>query len=125
MNSKHLLPALIPMTALVMLMAFSGCDLFNNKPEIDLEKKMDDAVAWANAPWVPIYINEGGLGTANPRGTLNTTVKKGYSFTLNFAPNSEYPFKGWQARLAGETGLLASWQPLGGGGRNRTGKRPL
>jgi hypothetical protein len=88
---------------------FPGCDLLNNKPEIDLEQAMDAAVALANAPYVPLLIDEGGLGTASPRGTLDTAVKPGCSFFVNYAAKSEYPFRGWQAKLEGSSVLLAAW----------------
>jgi hypothetical protein len=87
---------------------FCGCDLLLNKPEIDLENTMDAKIALANAPYVPVRIEEGGLGTASPRGALDTAVKLGYSFLLNYVPKSEYPFRGWQAKLEGGAGFLAA-----------------
>jgi hypothetical protein len=98
------------MTAAVSaLLLFGACDLLNNKPEIDLEQAMDAEVAWANAPYVPVRVEEGSLGTASPRGTLDASVKLGYSFLVNYAPKSEYPFRGWQAKLEGSSGFLAAW----------------
>jgi hypothetical protein len=58
---------------------------------------------------------------ASPRGIQDKTVKKGYSFTLNFAPNAAYRFQGWQAKFENEANLLASWEsgtPGTPGGRN-------
>ncbi|MDR1222275.1 MAG: class II glutamine amidotransferase, partial [Tannerella sp.] len=102
-------PALFFLAALMALAAFSGCDLLNNKPEIDLEKALDDEIAWANAPFVPVRVEEGGLGTASPRGALDTAVKQGYFFSVNYVPKTEYPFRGWQAKLEGSAEFLASW----------------
>jgi hypothetical protein len=97
------------LTALVFSFALAGCDLLNNKPEVDVEKAMDREIAWANAPYVPVRVEEGGLGTASPRGALDEAVKLGYSFSVNYVPKSEYPFRGWQAQLEGSSALLASW----------------
>ena len=85
-----------------------GCGLFDNLPEANLEKKMDEAVNYARAPWVPMRIETGGLGTAIPFGNQNQKVKKGYSFTLNFQPLDTYPFTGWQAWY-GENEPFAYW----------------
>jgi hypothetical protein len=95
--------------AVCALLFFAGCDLLNNKPDIDLEQTMDAKIAWANAPYVPVRVEEGGLGTASPRGVLDASVKLGYSFPVNYVPKSEYPFRGWQAKLEGSAGFLAVW----------------
>ena len=91
------------------LTAISSCGLFNNMPEANLEKKMDETIAWAKAPWVPLYIETGGLGTASLMASQTQTVKLGYSFTLAFQPNSNYLFQGWQAWVADE-GYWAAWK---------------
>ncbi|MDR1100469.1 MAG: hypothetical protein LBL28_08325, partial [Treponema sp.] len=110
---------------LAALAAFSGCDLLNNKPEIDLEKAIDDEIAWANAPFVPVRVEEGGLGTASPRGALDTAVKQGYSFSVNYVPKTEYPFRGWQAKLEGSAEFLASWTAEGETGQDQVKFVPL
>jgi hypothetical protein len=45
--------------ALLFLCAFvlTGCDLFLNKPETDLGKKIDNAVAWANAERLTVRVD--------------------------------------------------------------------
>jgi hypothetical protein len=105
-------PLPIPHYFLAALVLLCGCELFNNKPEIDLQKEIDEKIAYANAPWVPVLIDEGSLGQANPRGTQQQLVKLGYSFSLNYAPNSSFEFRGWQARLEGGGVPIASWTPL-------------
>jgi hypothetical protein len=95
--------------ALFLFAAFSGCDLLLDKPEIELEKAIDEKAAYAGAPYVAILIDEGGLGTASPRGSLDTAVKLGYSFLVNYLPKSEYPFRGWQAKLEGSGEFLGVW----------------
>jgi hypothetical protein len=56
---RHGIAAL--MLAATLPAFFPGCDLLNNKPEIDLEQAMDAAGALANAPYVPLLIDAGGL----------------------------------------------------------------
>jgi hypothetical protein len=91
-------------TAVVFALLFSaGCDLLNNKPEIDVERAIDGAVAYANAAILPVTVDEGGMGTASPRGTL-TGIKQGVPFTLNYSSFAEYGFLGWEAVLASAPG---------------------
>jgi hypothetical protein len=78
-------------------------------PENDLQKKMDAQIAYANAPWVPVSIDSGGLGNTNLIGTQDQLVKKGYSFNLAFQPFSNFPFRGWQAWTLSE-GVIAYWK---------------
>jgi hypothetical protein len=80
---------------------------------------MDAEIAWANAPYVPIRVEEGGLGTASPRGALDDAVKLGYSFFVNYVPKSEYPFRGWQAKLEGSSEFVASWTKTGQSGSEK------
>jgi hypothetical protein len=107
-----------------MLILFAGCDLLNPLPETDMQKKIDEQIAYAKAPWVPVFVNDGQMGTASLSGDLDKTVKKGYSFKLSFQPNSNYPFKGWQAVIGNET---ISWWRVGGNydGENRVKFVPL
>jgi ABC-type proline/glycine betaine transport system permease subunit len=58
-----------PVLAVLFLafLFFSGCDLLNNKPEIDVERAIDGVVAYANAPVIPVTVDERGMGTASPR----------------------------------------------------------
>ena len=89
---------------------FSTCDLFNASIDEDFLKKIDEEIAYANAPWVPVQIVTGGLGVSNPlQGSHEKIVKKGYSFILRFQPFSNYPFQGWQAWVEGES-VLAHWK---------------
>jgi hypothetical protein len=99
------------------LAAFS-CELFSNKPEIDMEKAIDDAVQMANAPVLNVEVNEGGMGIASLRGTL-AGIKQGAPFQLNYQANGNYPFYGWQARLEGSEDLAASWTPEGAFGMDK------
>jgi hypothetical protein len=55
----------------------------------------------ATLPYVNVEINEGGMGTASPRGQLTGTIKQNIPFTLNYAAKAEYPFTGWQALVDG------------------------
>ncbi|MDR0669283.1 MAG: hypothetical protein LBF95_04300, partial [Treponema sp.] len=101
------------MLTVLAVLFLAGCDLLNNKPEIYVETAMDAKIAWANAPYVSVLVDEGGLGTASPRGTLDTTVKLGYSFVLNYVPKSEYPFRGWQAKSEGADVFRSVWTSAG------------
>jgi fibronectin type 3 domain-containing protein len=78
-----------------------SCDLFNNKPEIDLLKAIDDKVAWANAPWVTVSVAAlpGSVNTITPSVTGQ---KKGYAFTVSFTPNPAWYFCGWDAVLSAD-----------------------
>ncbi|MCL2138962.1 MAG: hypothetical protein FWH41_05465, partial [Treponema sp.] len=88
-----------------------NCDLFNKPVDPDYIKKIDAEIAYANAPWVPIEIDNGGLGTSVPeQGSHAKTVKYRYSFVLRFQPARDYPFSGWQAWHADEE-PFAVWRP--------------
>ena len=95
---------------LLLFCTFMGCDLFNAPTDPDFLAKIDAEIAWANAPWVPLRIDTGGMGTANPAGPQPQVVKMGYSFFLFFEPSRDYPFIGWQAWVEGE-GIRARWRP--------------
>jgi hypothetical protein len=90
-------------TAVLTVFSFGACDLLNNKPEIDVERAIDGAVAYANAAILPVTVDEGGMGTASPRGTL-TGIKQGVPFTLNYSSFAEYGFLRWEAVLASAPG---------------------
>jgi hypothetical protein len=92
---------------------FTGCDLFGNKQEIDLEAAIDEKIKYANAPIIHVEVQENGTGTANPRGAVQN-VKYEYPFRLVFNPYNDYGFLGWRASLDGEE--LARWErsPLSG-----------
>jgi len=103
---------LIPGFAVLLIFSLflAGCELFNPLPENDLEKKIDDKVAYANAPWVPLSIETSGLGiTSPPPQAHDNLVKLGYSFKLVFVPNAGYPFRGWQAWVE-EEGIRSYWR---------------
>ncbi|MCL2759444.1 MAG: hypothetical protein FWD22_04465, partial [Treponema sp.] len=72
-------------------------------------KRIDAEIAYANAPWVPLQIEAGNLGTTSLMGSQPKTVKKGYSFNLTFQPSKDYPFAGWQAWTIDE-GIIATWR---------------
>ncbi|MDR2479910.1 MAG: hypothetical protein LBD48_11435 [Treponema sp.] len=78
----------------------ASCDLFNSKPEIDLEKSIDAKILYANAPVINISVANTGGGVTNPAGTL-TGKKLGYPFRLNFAVNPNFGFIRWKAELNG------------------------
>jgi hypothetical protein len=52
---------------------------------------------------VNVAIDEQGMGTASPRGTL-TGIKQDIPFTLNYSSFSEYGFLGWEAVLESAQG---------------------
>ena len=89
------------------LLAFS-CDFFNpNDP--DFLNNLYEELAYANAPWVSLYIEAGDLGITSLMGSQPQTVKLGYSFNLVLQPSREYPFNGWQAWIYGD-GIIAEWK---------------
>ena len=47
-------PTIILIAACFLLIV--SCELFNYLPENNLEKKMDDAVAWANADKLTVHV---------------------------------------------------------------------
>jgi hypothetical protein len=49
---------------------------------------------------VNVEINEGGMGTASPRGQLTGIIKQGIPFTLNYSSFAEYGFLRWEAALS-------------------------
>lgn len=89
---------------------FIGCDPLMGQ-KVDLLDKINEEIDYANAPWVPLNIDTGSMGTASLMGSQAQTVKKGYSFTLVFQPYADYPFQGWQARIEGDDEMCAWWKP--------------
>jgi hypothetical protein len=100
---------------------FSGCDLFNAKLDEDVANKIDQAVWEANAPVLNVQVEEGGMGTASPRGRL-PGIKQTIPFTLNYVAKTEYPFTGWQARLGAD--IIAVWTPDGATGTDMISFEP-
>jgi hypothetical protein len=82
------------------VLVLAGCDLFDNKPEIDLLKEIDAEVAWANAPEITVETKVIGRGVVTRGATRGGVIKKGYPFDLEFSPSTDYGFTGWYAWLA-------------------------
>jgi hypothetical protein len=68
-NTMRFKPLFFTVAVTAFCLAAVSCDLFSNKPEIDLEEALDEAVRIANAPVLNVEVDEGGMGTASPRGT--------------------------------------------------------
>jgi hypothetical protein len=106
------LPALFLLAALMALAAFSGCDLLNNKPEIDLEKALDDEIVWANAARLTVRMEyPADWGSSNPaQGTITPArdIRRGFPFDLEFNPGGIYSFFEWRAYAAST--VPADWQ---------------
>jgi hypothetical protein len=98
--------ALAYAAALVLPWVLGGCELFLDKPEIDVERAIDEAVAYANALVINVEVQESGAGTANPRGSVQG-VKLNYPFRITFNPYNDFGFLGWKASLDGTE--IASW----------------
>ncbi|MDR2739156.1 MAG: hypothetical protein LBB68_04925 [Treponema sp.] len=119
---------LAPAAAVFAVFFMGACDLLSNKPDIDVEKAVDGAVRIANAPVLKVEVDEGGMGTAGPRGTLSV-IKQGVPFQLNYQANSAYPFYGWH--LIARDGTLAGkdrdgvFRRPGGGSLAGGGNRAL
>jgi hypothetical protein len=66
-------------------------------PEGDLEKKIDDEVAYANAADIDVHVEVSplGAGTVQPAGTLR--AKHNYAFPVEFVEGAGYAFIEWQA----------------------------
>jgi hypothetical protein len=111
----------LPLLAFLLL---AGCDLLSNKPEIDLEEAIDKAVAHANAPVINVEVDEGGLGTAVPRGVL-PGVKLGVPFGLAFNAYNDYSFQGWRALLKSSGDQIANWSPIGATGSDKVQFTPV
>jgi hypothetical protein len=106
-------------SAILLSAVLTGCDLFMNKGENDLLSEIDDALDYANASVLRVSVDEGGMGTAVPRGSI-AGVKQGYPFTLSYTAKTEYPFLGWQARLEGSSVIISAWEPGGSAGEGIT-----
>ncbi|MFP3043572.1 hypothetical protein LQZ19_17285 [Treponema primitia] len=102
-------------SAILLAALLTGCDLFLTKPENDLLSEVDDALDYTNAAVLPVSVDEGGMGTAVPRGSI-VGVKQGYPFTLSYTAKTEYPFLGWQAQIEGSSDIISMWEPGGSAG---------
>jgi hypothetical protein len=92
--------------------------LLSNKPEIDVEKAIDDAVAWANAERLAVtveYLTEWGFSPQRGTGKAGDT-RKGFAFTVEFTPSAAYGFEQWIALPTG------SFDPAAGPGQDLNGQ---
>jgi len=106
MNIKSFLFSLLIITCSLLIAA---CDLFTG-PKVDVFQLISDEVDYAAAPWVPLRIETNGLGiTSPPPQTHDKLVKLGYSFKLSIVPDSDYPFRGWEAWVEGQ-GIRSIWK---------------
>jgi formylglycine-generating enzyme required for sulfatase activity len=95
---------------LVLSPALTGCDLFNNKPEIDVEEVMDETIWQANAPQLTVrmdYKPEEGSGNY-PNGVITPNPKQKIAFHISFTPNEDYEFIRWQALDGNENPVTES-----------------
>jgi len=105
-NTKSLLFSLLIVLCSLLIAA---CDLFTG-PKVDVFQLISDEVDYAAAPWVPLRIETNGLGiTSPPPQTHDKLVKLGYSFKLSIVPDSDYPFRGWEAWVEGQ-GIRSIWK---------------
>jgi hypothetical protein len=89
---------------IVASLLFLGCDLLNNKPEIDLETAMDAEIAWANAARLTVtveYSSDWGYSPQRGTGKAGDT-RLGFAFTVEFTPAAEYGFERWIAVRNGD-----------------------
>ena len=91
-----------------LILAFSflilfGCDLFNNLPENNLERKIDEQIAFVMAGPTMLNIDSvpGTVNTITPNSYL-AGQKQGYSFTIYFTANPEWAFIEWVAVFTGD-----------------------
>ena len=91
---------IVVICSIYTVLCLSGCDMFNNMPEADLEKKMDDAIAWARAEKISVTIDyPDAWGSSNPpKGSVTTIdTRKGYPFTVEFSASNNVTFRDWIA----------------------------
>jgi fibronectin type 3 domain-containing protein len=96
---------------------FFSCDLFLNKPDGDLTRVIDEAVAWSNADSVNVRIGviPGSVSLISSDSALQGQ-KVGYAFSVSVTENPEWAFLGWDAvreadlssYQAGNRGLAAN-----------------
>ncbi|MDR2110612.1 MAG: hypothetical protein LBP32_04825, partial [Spirochaetaceae bacterium] len=94
------LPRTAPLIgALFLSLVLAGCDLFINKPEIDLEEALNTTISYANAArlTVEVYYPEN-WGRSPQFGPLNPdSARQGFPFTVEFSVSAAYGFAGWRA----------------------------
>ena len=92
------------LSAICFLLIFvCSCDLFNATVNPDLWKKIDEEIAWSNAPKLTMRLEYPAVwGTSNPQvggvsypGTMD--LRQGYEFTLDFTPTRAYTLVEWRA----------------------------
>ncbi|MDR0668734.1 MAG: hypothetical protein LBF95_01515 [Treponema sp.] len=103
--------SLLFIAGMMVAAVFSGCDLLN-APEIDIEDRIDQAVAWANAARLTVRVEyPADWGSSNPaQGTITPAVdvRRGFPFDLEFNPGGIYSFFEWRAYAAST--VPADWQ---------------
>jgi hypothetical protein len=123
-KGKGMKKNLLPLAAALLTGLLFSCDLLNAGLDEVVLDKIDKTVQEANAPLIAVLVDEGGMGTAMPRGTL-TGVKLGIPFTLNYAAKTEFPFTGWQAMLGENEEIIALWTPEHPGNSDKIDWEPV
>ena len=108
-NLKKLLP-------LSLCILFVGCELFNAPKDPDYFKKIDEEIAWANAPKLTVRLAyHSNWGSSTPvRGPVSVMagggidIRKGYEFSLEFTPAPAYSLMEWRVYTTAE--LPAGWE---------------
>jgi hypothetical protein len=104
-NRKRLLLC----SLIIVLCSLHGCDLLNDKAEIDVLAAIDEEINWANAARlnaVTVAVPEGWGINNTPVSTLD--IRQGYAFELDFTPYGAFGFVKWRgfrsSDLAGNQG---------------------
>lgn len=92
---------------LLFITMAASCELFSEKPDIDVESAIDAKVKEANAAVINVEVQEGGTGIASPNGNL-LGIKLGVPFKLTFTSFNDFGFLGWQASL--DETIIATWE---------------
>jgi hypothetical protein len=91
-----------------------GCDLFNGPVQRDFLAQIDEEIAWSNSERLTVRIDyPSEWGTSNPpTGIISLPVRdirQGYSFEVEFTPDTAYSFQGWRAYDASVLNALGDW----------------
>ena len=97
----------------VLIFGLLGCDLFTGS-KVDLFQVISDEVDWANAAKLTVKL---AYPVSWGQGAIKTSdIRKGYEFSVDFAPSTEYTLSSWVAyptaaldTISGQPGQAGNW----------------
>jgi len=112
-KSSHITHSIAFLTLIILCSLFLvTCDLLSVAVDKDFYQKIDDEVAWANAPKISVRIEyPGAWGTSSPSvGPVSLDIRQSYAFNAEFTPDPAFSLQGWRAYATSVLSGLGDWR---------------